>query len=257
MSHALGEARSTTAAPLASSELDRSRLLAQLSVIIPIGLGDNAWRSLLPDLALLPSKAELILVAAEPQPADLHELVADSTLRCAVRWYASTPGRAVQMNAGAHFAENEMLWFVHADSRLTGEAVTALATSLDQRPSAIHYFDLQFRSDGPRLTSWNSRAVYLRSHYLGLPFGDQALCMSRATFQSLGGFDERAAYGEDHLLIWSAKRNKVPVKCVGAPIATSARKYARHGWLRTTLLHNWRTITQAAPQWIRLVASRL
>jgi len=161
------------------------------------------------------------------------------------------------MNRGAEQARRPFLWFLHADSRINGDAVTALQASIEAHPDAILYFDLEFQSDGPKLARLNARGVRFRSRCLGLPFGDQGLCLSRELFSRLGRFNEEVAYGEDHLLIWSARRERVPILPVGTVIATSARKYATNGWLATTALHTWRTWKQAIPEFAKLVWSRL
>jgi hypothetical protein len=98
--------------------------------------------------------------------------------------------------------------------------------------------------------------VCIRSRFLGLPFGDQGFCLSREHFQQIGRFDEHASYGEDHLLVWSARRQGILIRSVGASIATSARKYQAHGWLRMTLRNAWLTWRQAIPEWWKWVWSR-
>jgi GT2 family glycosyltransferase len=67
----------------------------------------------------------------------------------------------------------------------------------------------------------------------------------REVFERLGGFDPSHAYGEDHAFVWAARRAGVPVVAAGAPLYSSARKYAEHGWLRTTARHGWLTAVQA------------
>lgn len=160
------------------------------------------------------------------------------------------------MNLGATLAKRQILWFLHADTRLNVSAAVALQVALDQDADAIYFFDLEFQSDGPRLARLNSRGVRFRSRCLGLPFGDQGLCISQKTFNALGGFPQNVAYGEDHLLIWAARRHQVPVLPTGATITTSARKYSAQGWLATTSLHAWRTWRQAFPEFAKLVWSR-
>ena len=160
------------------------------------------------------------------------------------------------MNRGAKYSTRPYLWFLHADSRVGPDALCALAAAIEAHPHAIHYFDIAYQDHGPALTRLNARGAWLRSHYFGLPFGDQGLCMSRETFQRLGGFDETAAYGEDHLLVWAAHRNRVRLVRVGARITTSARKYHANGWLATTLLHAWRTWRQATPEFVRFLWNR-
>ncbi len=231
-------------------------VLAGASVIVPIGPGEQAWRSLLNDLADLAAEAELLFVATDPEPVDLIAQVATCGLRCCVRWITTTPGRAQQMNLGAEHARRPHFWFLHADSRVSLAGLVALERSLEIAPAALHYFDLTFQNDGPLLTRWNACGARLRSRYLGLPFGDQGFCLSRELFHRLDGFDQRARYGEDHLLIWSAHRHKVPVRCVGESIATSARKYRENGWLRVTMKHAWLAWRQAIPEWWQWVRSR-
>lgn len=145
--------------------------------------------------------------------------------------------RASSMNEAASVAKGRHLWFVHADTVLGIDAVTTLVGRIGVRDAALHYFDIRF--DGGGLMRLTDLGVRFRSRLLGMPFGDQALCISAATFRALGGYDETAAYGEDHLLVRSARRLGIPVLPVGVTIATSARKYRDNGWLRTTLKH-WR-----------------
>jgi hypothetical protein len=225
--------------------------LADVTVVIPLGPGERAWRDLIADLSCLSDRAELLLVATDPKPADLESTLQQAKLRCAARWIESAPGRARQLNRGAALAGREFLWFLHGDSRLGDAAVPALARRLDDPADALHYFDLKFQSDGPLLMWCNELGVRLRSRWLRLPFGDQGFCLRRSTFIDLGQFDETAPYGEDHLLVWAARRHGLPIRCVGVSLKTSARKYAKHGWLRTTTSHVWRTFCQAAAQWVR------
>jgi hypothetical protein len=61
----------------------------------------------------------------------------------------------------------------------------------------------------------------------------------------LGAFDETRSVGEDHALVWQARRTGLPVQRIPAPLTTSARKYRQQGWLATTLRHQRQTWTQA------------
>ncbi|MGH7127212.1 MAG: hypothetical protein ACREIV_01495, partial [Planctomycetaceae bacterium] len=177
------------------------------------------------------------IAAVEPPPDSLDEQIEQSGVRGGVRWITAAAGRGSQMNAGAEAARNEFLWFLHADSRFTPAAPAALEASIREEPGALHYFHLAFLDDGPSLVRLNARGAWWRSRLLRLPFGDQGFCLRRELFFQLGGYDERAAYGEDQLLVRRARRSGVALRCTGATIATSARKYARHGWARTTLRH--------------------
>ncbi len=228
----------------------------RISVIIPVGPGDESWRGLLPSLALLHQSAEVLLVATEAAPPDWSAADELSGKPGDAQWLVSRPGRASQMNLGVAHAAGDFLWFLHADSQVDAAAIAQLYAACADAPNALHYFDLVFQSDGPASTWLNSVGARFRSRVLRLPFGDQGLCLRRELFQRLGPFDEQAEYGEDHLLVWQAHRHGVPIRRVAASIGTSARKYAEQGWLATTALHSWRTWRQAIPQLGDLLWSR-
>lgn len=151
--------------------------------------------------------------------------------------------RASSMNQAASVAIGRHLWFVHADTTLSAEAVPMLLEQLHEQPGALRYFDLRF--DGGTLMRLTEGGVSFRSRVFGLPFGDQALCLPAAMFTSLGGYDETAAHGEDHQLVRDARRAGFPIQPVGATITTSARKYREKGWFRTTFMHLRLTLLQS------------
>jgi hypothetical protein len=202
------------------------------SVVIPVGPRDEAWQALLPELARLPDGSEIVLVFAD---ALLDEPLPRSDVP--LRALAAPRGRARQLNAGAAAARNDALWFLHADSRLHAATLPALDATHARHADALGFFDLRFLPDGPALTALNAVGALLRSRLFGLPFGDQGFFLSRATFRALGGFDERVPYAEDHAFVWAAHRAGVPLVAARAPLYTSARRYAEHGWLATTGRH--------------------
>lgn len=214
-----------------------------LAVIVPVGPGDASWQALLLDLAALPHSIEVWLVAPFGRaPASFS--AATFGLSCSLHWIESVPGRAAQMNAGAARTRAPVLWFVHADSRLSRATVAALNTFV-AAPHGLGYFDLRFLGDGPLAMRLNALGAWVRSRWLQLPFGDQGFVMSAALFARLGGFNPEVGPGEDHALVWQARRQGVPLVPLAAPLFTSARKYADHGWWRTTAYHLRQTLSQA------------
>jgi hypothetical protein len=222
-------------------------MLERLAVIVPVGPGDAAWRGLLPQLYWLPRGAQLRLVACQEADVDHGALASSDALPDDRAWQIAVRGRARQLNAGVGATHAQFLWFLHADSRFEHPQrnAAALQRALLADPSALGYFDLRFLGDGPAAMPLNTLGVWLRSRWLGLPFGDQGLFLSRVGFQQLGGFDESLAAAEDHALVWAARRAGMRLRPSGAPIHTSARRYAEHGWLRTTADHLRRTWQQA------------
>lgn len=212
---------------------------APLAIVVPLAPGEQAWRGLLPSLLASTVSDVVVVHTHDARPDDLP-----GDERRVLR-VASRQGRAVQLNAGAAATQASWLWFLHADSRLSTASFERLARFLATAPTGIGYFDLRFLDDGPGLVRINEWGARLRSRWLGLPFGDQGFVMRRETFHGLGGFDETLTGGEDHALVWRARRAGVPLEPIRADLWTSARKYHRSGWLRTTLWHLGATVAQA------------
>ena len=230
--------------------------LADVSVIIPVAPGDESWIGLVPELRFLPLRTEILFVSPD-MPGNAPSVLAKGLAGGRkVRWITAGRGRAIQLNAGAAQAKNPYLWFLHADSRIPDDALQALENSLLADPEALHYFELGFLADGPRWMRLNELGTWIRSRFLGIPFGDQAFCLSRSQFQRLGGFDENASYGEDHLLVWKARQAKVKLRSTGTKILTSARKYQDRGWWTTTRTHLALTAKQAWPEAVKLARAR-
>lgn len=209
-----------------------------IAAVIPVGPGDRSWRELIDLLDRFAPGIQRRLVFAH---GDLQARPRSAN----VRWTESSRGRARQQNVGAAGLDQEWLWFLHADSRPSLATFAGLAHFLDARRDALAYFDLRFCQDGPalmRLTEWGA---WWRCRWLGLPFGDQGLLLRRERFYELGGFDETRSFGEDHALVWQARRHGLPVLRIPAPLHTSARRYRDHGWLATTWRHQRLTWQQA------------
>lgn len=223
--------------------MNMDRALARLSVIVPVGPGDTLGPSLRSQLDALPRDAEVHVVHADEHAFDAPA----SAPGTGPHWYrhCARPGRAHQQNTGADGARGEWLWFLHADSHLAPGTWAALAKLLRANAPVLAYFDLRFLGDGPALMWMNTLGARIRSRWLGLPFGDQGLVLPRSVFRHLGGFDEALQYGEDHALVWQARRMGVRLQPLRVPIYTSARKYARHGWMRTSVWHLRETWRQA------------
>lgn len=220
-------------------------LHAVLSVIVPLAPDETEGGPLLFALRDLPAGSEVLLVRAggaeRPRPDGWPVGVT-------LRQVSSAPGRARQMNLGARQAEGDWLWFLHADSRFAPGTLPALLRFVGRGEPALGWFDLRFR-DGPWMTRVNAAGANLRSAWLGIPFGDQGFVIRAEDFARLGGYDEGAAYGEDHLLVWAARGAGLPLRRVGAALSTSARKYARRGWGATTWRHVRLTAVQAFGAW--------
>ncbi|MEO6966959.1 MAG: glycosyltransferase family 2 protein [Rhodanobacteraceae bacterium] len=218
-----------------------------LSVIVPLAPDEAEWEGLRTQLVALLAGSEIIVV--RPGTTNGHDTRTIATSMTTVCEIVAAPGRARQLNAGACAARGRWLWFLHADSRLHPRTLPALHAFLAHGEDVLGYFDLRYRADGPWLSRVNAIGANFRARHFGLPFGDQGFVIPAERFTKLGGYDECARYGEDHLLVWRARAAGLPLHRIGAPLLSSARKYAREGWLRTTAKHLVLTARQAWPQW--------
>lgn len=228
-----------------------------LSVIVPLGPAETELGRLAADLLLLPPDSEILLVCC-PQSASLRQRQLPPGL-CQhphLRWLVAPAGRARQLNAGAQAARGRHLWFVHVDSGFSPWVVSQLLTAISRRPEALHFFRLAFARDGAGPMALNTLGAHWRSGWLGVPFGDQGLCLSATLFARLRGYDEQLAYGEDHLLLWKARRAAIPLDYCPAVMTTSARKYRSRGWGALTLSYQWLWLRQAFPQALALLLGR-
>lgn len=204
-----------------------------ISIVIPLAAGETAGAELLSDLRRWAVGTEILLVGTGAVPEGLRDWLEPDASR-PVRWIVAQAGRARQMNAGAQAAEGNFLWFLHADTRLTDGSAEALLRSIAAEPEALHFFSLRFLHDGPTMMRLNAWGAGFRSRVLGMPFGDQGLCLSATRFRELGGFDETLPLAEDHWFVQHARRSGVQLRWTGGTIKTSARKYRERGWWKTT-----------------------
>ncbi|MGI9338977.1 MAG: hypothetical protein ACR2P4_10775 [Gammaproteobacteria bacterium] len=206
----------------------------KVSIIVPVAAGEEMWRR--PFEWDIPADWQLIIAAA---PNTKTPPITGNK----ARWLACPrQGRAAQMNAAAACADNEWLWFVHADTVLCADTCQKLRAAIgdyrqpDTAKTPILYFDLRFVDGGAKMRI-NEWGVRLRCALFGNPFGDQALCLTQAALRHIGGYDEDADYGEDHLLVLRARQKGIGVRRIPAAVGTSARRYLREGWWRTVLLY--------------------
>ncbi|MFL6947708.1 MAG: TIGR04283 family arsenosugar biosynthesis glycosyltransferase [Xanthobacteraceae bacterium] len=203
-----------------------------LSIILPVLDEAAIIADALAALAPLRQRgAEVIVVdgGSRDGTVDLARPAADRVI-------ASPRGRAAQMNAGAALARGAVLLFLHADTRLPGNADALVLAGLERSGRAWGRFDIAIAGRSP-LLAIVAAAINLRSRLTRIATGDQAIFVSRDVFAAVGGFPDIALM-EDVALSRALKRISRPV-CVAAKVTTSGRRWEQHGVLRTVVLM-WR-----------------
>ena len=199
---------------------------APISVIIPTL---NAAADIGPALAALAEglSAGLVgeLIIVDGGSEDEIEAIAD---QIGARFACVEAGRGGQLAFGARLASRPWLLFIHADTVLSEGWLNAVKAHL-HRPDKAGYFRLRFDASGfaPSLFSGGAN---LRSRFLGLPYGDQALLISRQLYDSCGGYPAQPLM-EDVAIARRLRGKLVPLP---AEAVTSARKY-KGKWLRRGL----------------------
>jgi len=156
----------------------------------------------------------------------------------------SEPGRGRQMNAGAAVATGDVLLFLHADTALpagftshVARAMTAATAGRAPGPRPrIVAGAFRLRIDAPN-TSFRliEAAVYRRSRWLGMPYGDQAIFLRTETFRTVGGYPEVDAMEDFAMMLRLRKLGRIAI--VPASVTTSARRWLSGGVWRTTLMN--------------------
>jgi rSAM/selenodomain-associated transferase 2 len=198
----------------------RELLAVKISAIIPTL---NAADSLAACLASLGEADEIIV--ADGGSTDQTLAIAQAA---GAKIVTSERGRGLQLAKGAAAANGDALLFVHADTHLAAGwrelAERHLASS--HRPACF-----RLKLDDPAWQArWIEEAVALRTRLAGLPYGDQALLVTRAAYDAAGGF-RPIVLMEDVDLV---RRLARPVMLNGDAL-TSADRWRRDGWARRTL----------------------
>ncbi|EXI68294.1 MAG TPA: TIGR04283 family arsenosugar biosynthesis glycosyltransferase [Candidatus Accumulibacter phosphatis] len=202
-----------------------------LSVIVPV-LDEAATISahLAGLRGLQRQGGELLVVdgGSVDESARLARMLADRVLE-------SARGRAAQMNAGADASRGEVLLFLHADTVLPPVAAELIRAAV-AAGATWGRFDVRIDGRQPllRVVEW---MMNWRSRLTGIATGDQAVFVRRDVFEHVGGFPDLPLM-EDIALAKRLKRVGRPA-CLRPPVLTSARRWQKHGVVRTILLM-WR-----------------
>jgi len=149
---------------------------------------------------------------------------------------AAPRGRGSQMNAGAAAAHDDVLLFLHADTRLPSDADRLVVDALAGSQRAWGRFDVTIAGRS-RLLRVVAAMMNWRSRITGIATGDQAMFMTRAAFARAGGFPDIALM-ED--VVMSRRLKGIgPPACLTARVTTSGRRWDRDGVVRTIFMM-WR-----------------
>lgn len=178
---------------------------AKISVIIPtLNESKNLKATLVS--TQISTNVEVIVVdgGSDDNTVDIAESLG-------VKVISGYKNRARQMNAGAKNAKGDILLFLHADTLLPANFDGMIRTAMQQPSTIAGAFALRINAAniGLRLVEWG---VKWRSRLFKMPYGDQAIFITRDKFDDIGGFPELPIMEDFELIRKLKKMGKTPRK---------------------------------------------
>lgn len=211
--------------------MDHQAEIGILSIVIPTLNEAARLPALLADLSRWPAGHEIIVAdgGSTDGTADLAQAAGCRVVSCLA-------GRGTQLREGARLARGEWLLFLHADVRLSAEALDEAATAIRDPSCVAAAWPLRLDIGGwpARLIEWGAA---VRWRLAGLAYGDQGLLIRREVYHRVGGFPDLPLM-EDVVLVRRLRREG-GVRHFRLPIVADARRYLREGWLRRMGTNTW------------------
>jgi len=212
----------------ASAPVPRSTGSILISVIIPTL---NEARAIEATISMLKKhgRTEIIIVdgGSQDQTVEIAKSMGVGVLTAAAF-------KATQMNAGAAEATGDVLLFLHADTRLPDNFENCVLAAMARDDICAGAFSLGIDSGAGGLR-FIERVANWRSRFFQMPYGDQALFVSRGLFHEIGGYPEYPIM-EDFEFVRRLKR-KGKIAILPESVQTSPRRWLNYGILKTWLLN--------------------
>ncbi len=193
--------------------------------------------------AVIPTLNEEAEIAATirallAQAEDLEVVVADggssdATIEIAERLGAvivqAERGRGRQMHAGALASRGDILWFIHADTRVCADATRQLIAALGSPGMTGGNFTLAFDGQtlGARLLTLSQPVMKaLRVYY-----GDSTIFLRRDVYFALGGFRPYPLFEDADMI--ARIRAAGAFRSLAGQVTTSSRRFEGRSFLLT------------------------
>ena len=203
--------------------------LAGISIIIPTYNEANYIGRLLTHIQTY-ATGNIQVIVADGGSAD--ETLSIAKAHGAMIVTCDKKGRAAQMNRGATFAIEAILYFVHADCLPPKNFFQQINCAL-QKGFSIGRFQTKFDSKSLLL---KINAFCTRFDWFICNGGDQTLFITKEAFEQLNGFNSKMLLMEDYEIVKRA-RKQYDYAIMKEKVLVSARKYNRNSWLKVQQAH--------------------
>lgn len=166
-----------------------------------------------------------IIVVDSPNSSDNTFKIAENLSVIAIK--STQAGRAVQMNCGANLATGDILYFVHADTKIHPDYPSDILQTL------AHGYDFgcyRYQFDSAHILL-KINAFFTRLPFIWCRGGDQTLFIRKKDFINLGYFRQDFQIMEDYEFIMRANKS-LKFKIIPKNVIVSARKYKTNSYLR-------------------------
>ncbi|MGE3312172.1 MAG: TIGR04283 family arsenosugar biosynthesis glycosyltransferase [Limisphaerales bacterium] len=198
---------------------------SRLSVVMPVWNEERDLPETIGRLKNVPEVAEIVVVDAGS--TDGTRALAAS-LGCRV--VTGPRSRGAQLRMGAKEATGDILWMVHADTRVGPDAGAALLRCLRDPLVVAGAFWKRF-DDGPWFMRGSRFRCGLRLIWARRLLGDQAIFVRRSALEAVGGVPDQPLMEEVELCRRLRRVGRIAL--AGASVATSIRRFRRWGIART------------------------
>lgn len=204
----------------------------KISIIIPVLNEREDLPSTLDTLAELSGIHEIIIVDGGSTDGTRDWLFARSCRK--IRCLEGTRGRGNQVNTGAAAASGDVCLVLHADTRLTAEALSQIVECLKDTMIEGGAFLLRFRETSPWTLRIVSAGINFRTRLLRRATGDQAIFCRRSSFVKTGGYPDWPVFEDVEFVTRLRRAGRFAI--LPSHVTTSARRYIAWGVMRTTAL---------------------
>lgn len=203
-----------------------------ISVIIPVLHEKERINELIRRLQGLKKEPfEIIVVDGDSSGSTISDISDQSVVTM-----IAARGRGNQLAAGTARATGEIILMVHADTALPDNGLQIVSDAITD---GADWGAFRLKIDAPGIGfRLIERLVDLRCKLFTLPYGDQAIFVTRAALDRCGGIPAIPLM-EDVALVRNLYRSGARFRLLPQRVQTSARRWQKDGILKRTLGNWW------------------